>query len=109
MNNNDDFGQYNCITENIHGRNEASFLIFASEQLAIVSTLTTKKFHRHSKYPILKFDSNKKYLRLTTTNVYIERDIHISSSSYRLWTFHKLKNLLFLLLLLLFQLKRIDR
>ncbi len=23
MNNNDDFGQYNCIAENIHGRMEA--------------------------------------------------------------------------------------
>ncbi|CAF4618102.1 unnamed protein product, partial [Rotaria sp. Silwood2] len=77
----------------------------------VLTTLTTKKLQRHSKYFSSRLNSSRKILRSTTTkkNVYTERDIHISSSSYRLWTYHRLSNLLFVLLLLLCQFKRIDR
>jgi hypothetical protein len=118
MNNDDNFGQYNCIAENIHGRMEAIvfvlsmcslipsflFLFFCLEESIVLSTLKTttqRKSHRHSK----RLNSSRKYIR-STTSVYIERDIHIISSSYRLlWTSHRLLFLLFLLFLL----KRIER
>ncbi|CAF1433252.1 unnamed protein product [Adineta steineri] len=110
----DDFGQYNCIAENIHGRKEA--IIFISQEIIVLSTLTTRKFHRHLKNTSLRLKSTRKHFRSSTittptttiTIVYIERDIHISSSSYRLWTSHRLIKLLFLFLLL-FRLKHIER
>ncbi|CAF0892951.1 unnamed protein product [Rotaria sordida] len=111
INNDNDFGQYNCIAENIHGRMETIVLVL--KESIIVTTLTTKKLQRHSKYFSLRLNSSRKFLRSTTTtttatrNVYIERDIYISSSSYRLWTYYRLKNLLFVLLLC--QFKRINR
>lgn len=77
------------------------WLIRISLFFALEESVTTKKFHHHSKH------SSRKYLRTTTTNVYIERDISISSSSDHLWTSHRLRNLL--LLLLLFRFKRIGR
>jgi hypothetical protein len=126
MNNEEDFGQYNCIAENIHGRKEAIVFILSMcllfyicslskffvylEESVILSTLTTKKLHHHHvKNSSIRLKSSRKHLRLTTTtNAYIERDIHISSSSYHLWTSRRLINLLFLLLLLI-RFKRIDR
>ncbi|CAF0810534.1 unnamed protein product [Adineta steineri] len=98
MNNNDDFGQYNCIAENVHGRMEAIVIV-----LQELMTTTTKN-HRHSKHHSTKTNSNRLFTKIrsalttaiTTTNVNGERDIHISSSSYRLWTSNILIYLLFL-------------
>jgi len=116
MNNDDDFGGYNCIAENIHGREDAMVFVMSMysyfneeelvyfvvvEESVILSTLTTKKLHRHPK----KFDFTQTYLQSTTINVYNERDIHISSSSSHRWTL----NHLLLVLLLLFRLRRIHR
>ncbi|CAF1174782.1 unnamed protein product [Rotaria sp. Silwood1] len=113
MNNNDDFGQYNCIADNIHGRMEA--IVYVLKESVVLTTLTTKKLQRYSKYFSLRLNSSRKILRSTTIptkNIHIERGIHISSSSssssYRFWTYDRLNNLLFVLLLL-YQFQRIDR
>ena len=96
MNNDNDFGQYNCISENIHGRMEAIVFVLSTysfdrsiDRLEIYlkclsfvyieeSIITTKKFFRQSK----KFTSIKKSFRTTTAT--IERGIYITSSST--WT-----------------------
>ncbi|CAF1164406.1 unnamed protein product [Rotaria sordida] len=92
MNNNDDFGQYNCIAENIHGRMEAFVLVLQESMQGIQN----EKNHRYSKHYSSKLHTITHSTILTTTNIYIERDIHISSSSYRLWTTNILLYLLFL-------------
>ncbi|CAF2027029.1 unnamed protein product [Rotaria magnacalcarata] len=109
INDDDDFGKYNCIAENIHGRKEA--FVYLLKESVVVTTLTTKKYQRYSKNSSLRFSSSRKVLRSTTLptkDFYIEREIHITSSSYRLSTHHRLKNLLFISLLLC-RLRRTDR
>lgn len=129
MNSNDDFGKYNCIGENTHGRKEASvyiqsiyliafsffnfekFTVFIEESVPIIST--TRKYQRHSKTSLHRINSTRKLFRSTTISakdVYMKREISISSSSYRLRTHHRLKDFLLLLLVLLFcQSKQINR
>jgi hypothetical protein len=79
-----------------------------------MTTIANEKSHRHSKHYTSRTNSNRsltsrrrkmdfvfssfKYIETrsttTATSVYIQRDIHISSSSYRLWTSNLLKYLL---------------
>ncbi|CAF1649734.1 unnamed protein product, partial [Adineta ricciae] len=105
MNNDDDFGQYNCIAENIHGRMEA--IVFVLQE----ATTTSEKNHRHSKHYSTRTHLNRSVAKMHTatlmssTIVYIERDIHISSSSYHART----SNIFIYLLLFLFQFRTIYR
>lgn len=76
MNNDDDFGQYHCIAENIHGRMEAIVFVLGIFNLSFVSfchsneiylkfignpTTTSKieKPHRHSKHYSPRTGSNR--------------------------------------------------
>ncbi|CAM4745410.1 unnamed protein product [Rotaria magnacalcarata] len=105
MNNDDDFGQYNCIAENMHGRMESIVYVL---QETTTTPIKNEKTHRHSKHYSAKTNSNRlltispRQLILSTTTttkttiVYIERDIQISSSSYRLSTTNLLTYLPFL-------------
>jgi len=104
-NNEDDFGQYTCIAENVHGRTEA--IVFVLKESFVLLT-TTPKVHRHPKHDRV-FPSRSHSNRLipksrsstttTTMGTSIERDIRISSSSSSAsqLTYH-----MFLVLLLIF-------
>ncbi|CAF1442432.1 unnamed protein product [Rotaria sp. Silwood1] len=88
MNNNDDLGQYHCIAENIHGRMESIVHVLQESMQGIKN----EKNYRHSKHNLSRISTNRLFTIIklpttTTSSVYIERDIHISSSSsYHLWT-----------------------
>ncbi|UJR32093.1 hypothetical protein I4U23_019561 [Adineta vaga] len=123
LTNEDDFGQYNCIAENIHGRKEA--MVFLLKETIVSSTTTytstTKKFHRYTKNSSSRLNHTRKHFRTTTTAttttttlvptttyVYIERGIYISSSSHCLQTSTQLLKLL-IFIILVFRLRRFER
>ncbi|CAF1115667.1 unnamed protein product [Adineta ricciae] len=111
LTNEDDFGQYNCIAENVHGRKEA--MVFLLKETIVSSTSTpvstTRKFHRYTKNSSLRLNYTRKHFRTTTIRttttttttpisttsyIYVERGIHISSLTYRLQTSTQLLQLM---------------
>ena len=116
MNSDDDFGQYHCLAENLHGRAEAivfvlstcspcspfachsaRFLLFLEETVSRQTLPTTsRKPHRSSKHHPARSNTSRKHTRTTTatssssstTASFVEREIQISSSATRwdTWT-----------------------
>lgn len=100
MNNKDDFGQYTCIAENVHGRMET--IVFVLEE-SMTTTMTSERTHRLSKHYSSKSFSNRSLIRMSknkgslnkvyllflgtrtttirTSSISLERGIQLSSSS----------------------------
>lgn len=62
MNNKDDFGQYTCIAENVHGRMET--IVFVLEE-SMTTTMTSERTHRLSKHYSSKLYSNRSLIRMS--------------------------------------------
>lgn len=96
MNTNDDFGQYTCIAENIHGRMEENVIVYHQPS----STNRHSKYHS-SRTNGHRITNGRPRSTITTPMItmmissgtapsYIEREIIISSSSHRQSTFNRL-------------------